>query len=288
MPLVIQETLLASWDAFRQVVSSLEGRWHFRGLLRHHQLESSLERTAKSWGIEASELPKVERRLLREFKRTFPTRDYLQEPARGEDIDWLALMQHHGAPTRLLDFTYSPFVAAFFALEMLLKSAVDKQRPAPEAAVWALSVEPVANDVVANMIPAGKLRDHFTLCSQGRTGASFRPVFLEADPRLLFVTPVNPFRLNERLTVQQGLFLCPGDVSKPFESNLEAVEGATDPKNIKKLVLPRSVLQEGFAALGKMNISAASLFPGVDGFARSLCHKMEFLRTVPLFDGADY
>ena len=36
-------------------------------------------------------------------------------------LEWLALMQHYGAPTRLLDFTRSPYVACFFALEELKK-----------------------------------------------------------------------------------------------------------------------------------------------------------------------
>ena len=38
-------------------------------------------------------------------------------------------MQHHGAPTRLIDFTWSPYVAAFFALE----------RATGDAAVWAVN-----------------------------------------------------------------------------------------------------------------------------------------------------
>src|SRR5215472_16784682 len=37
-------------------------------------------------------------------------------PDRTDDFEWLALMQDHGAPTRLLDFSWSPYVAAFFAL----------------------------------------------------------------------------------------------------------------------------------------------------------------------------
>ena len=52
-----------------------------------------------------------------------------QPPDPDDDFQWLALMQHHGAPTRLLDFTWSPYVAAFFALE----------RATSDAAVWALN-----------------------------------------------------------------------------------------------------------------------------------------------------
>ena len=50
-------------------------------------------------------------------------------PAVDDDFQWLALMQHYGAPTRLLDFTWSPYVAAFFALERTLGDGV----------VWAMN-----------------------------------------------------------------------------------------------------------------------------------------------------
>src|SRR5216684_3693164 len=51
-------------------------------------------------------------------------------PDDADSFHWLALMQHHGAPTRLLDFTWSPYVAAFFALE----------RATSDAAIWAINL----------------------------------------------------------------------------------------------------------------------------------------------------
>jgi hypothetical protein len=74
--------------------------------------------------------------------------------------------------------------------------------------------------------------------------------------------------MNERLTIQQGLFLCPAIVRQSFEQNLEAtrLQGTT----IEKLTFPASLREDILAELNKMNINRATLFPGLDGFAQSL------------------
>jgi hypothetical protein len=96
-----------------------------------------------------------------------------------------------------------------------------------------------------------------------------------------FAAPVNPFILNDRLTFQKGLFLCPGDPTKSFMENLQALKGGDD--NCKKLMLfqtdqrtPVSLSafkEQRRTALDRlyhMNISHDTLFPGLEGFARSL------------------
>ena len=90
-------------------------------------LDSSLSRYLQIFKMDRRAWPEPEGRILRVFKRK--AHQFLEKPPDpDDDFQWLALMQHHGAPTRLLDFTWSPYVAAFFALE----------RATGDAAVWGL------------------------------------------------------------------------------------------------------------------------------------------------------
>jgi hypothetical protein len=89
-----------------------------------------------------------------------------------------------------------------------------------------------------------------------------------------FVKAENPFHLNERLTAQQGLFLCPADLESSFVDNLTAMSGWQD--NVVKicLELDSQSAKEFARNLKSMNLSFAALFPGLEGFARSIGQQM--------------
>jgi FRG domain len=125
MAIDITTEIISSWSAFIQLCTNeFAGRWHFRGML-----DNWVERAARNWEIPIDELPEIEKAMLREFKRAYPPDENALAPDDNDTVAWLALMQHHGAPTRLLDWTYSPFIAAFFALDNLL-SCADRQHKA--------------------------------------------------------------------------------------------------------------------------------------------------------------
>jgi len=96
------------------------------------------------------------------------------------------------------------------------------------------------------------------------------------------VLMIEPTRQKQRLPVQQGLFLMPLNLHASFIENLRACSSHCDEpdsnwlkntkKHVKKIVFTDEVRSVGLRELRKMNITAESLFPGMDGFAKSLSH----------------
>lgn len=248
--------------------------WLFRGMPGDFPLQTSLERVLIDAGLGLALGPQIERKLLKEFKRR--AHFYLHPlPSPGDVLGWLALMQHYGAPTRLLDWTYSFFVAAFFALRDAVSNPPDRRR---YAVVWALFRDAYGLEKQA---PAAKEAYEVAANSSWQVDmgrADGDGTYDGINAYLLHVmenpTPsiwaINAFQLNERLSVQQGLFLSPGDLSMSFEDNLMA--GRPSPENLVCFEIstePKS-RQEILGSLHRMNINNASLFPGLDGFAGSL------------------
>ena len=134
---------LSAWSEFVALTESQPG-WAFRGeLSAQWPLVSSLTRRLETYCEDRSLWPLREERALRIFRRK--AHIYLEDrSALADDLRSLALMQHHGAPTRLLDFTKSPYVAAFFALQNLVGT---------DPAVCAAGYEELHRKVMARLHP---------------------------------------------------------------------------------------------------------------------------------------
>jgi len=252
-------------------------RWCFRGLsCTEYELETSLERAAEEFQVPYSERREIEKKLIREFKRRL--HHYTSTiPIQEDTLEWLALMQHFGAPTRLLDWTYSFFVAAYFAMEKA-KSGVD-------CAIWAIDTsEIIYEDKLLEKLEYKKseLIAEFNSSYQHQIIDDRRSFLqnklvdhlLEAPKKL--VHAVNPYRLNERLTIQQGLFLFPGDLGCSFMDNYNETI-SSKPDLIKFEINASLEIRKSFLKnLHRMNISRATLFPGLVGYANSMRSKFAF------------
>jgi hypothetical protein len=197
----------------------------------------------------------------REFRRR--AHQYVRDvPAVIDNLEWLALMQHHGAPTRLLDWSRSPHVAAFFAAE--------RAKSIKPFVIWAVDTESVNAEAVEMLGLRGPDNDLSSV-------ENFRKIYQGQQPDDLFlVAAVQPYRMNERLTIQQGLFLCANQPLFLFRRCLLGllIHASKSHKPsaqwLHKFVIASNSRLELLRALQEINISAATLFPGLDGFSRSL------------------
>lgn len=245
---------IASWNEFVALTSECDG-WAFRGLRdADWPLLSSLSRYLQNYVHDKTSWRSREERAFRIFRRK--AHNYLPDASvLDDDIRCLALMQHHGAPTRMLDFTKSPFVAAFFALERAVKNSAVFALDTPR--LWMAT--PINNatlhrDMIDPRIPG-----------------NFERYFATNANDIMWVG--EPDQMDRRLVAQSGTFVVPGVLDKPIDEIIQQYE--TGPAMIRKFILPASIRKEAMLALYRMNITHATLFPDLDGLSRSISYELE-------------
>lgn len=276
-------TKFSSWSELKSHFS-YRPLWAFRGQASAEwPLETNLYREAQRNGsLEYKHLRSREEWILYQFRR-FAHHYRSDLPPEKDVLDWLALIQHYGGPTRLLDFSYSLYVAAFFAIE----TAVE------DAAIWAISLSTLEMATYERL-------DYWPTGGIDEMRRANNEKFHEIQQKSAIastVIHVEPDRMHERLYLQQGLFLAPTDPNQPFLNNFanafEASCSSVANKRIQKwtsalnnrthaeygdpgyiamvkIIIPREIHYDILEDLKSMNISAATLFPGLEGFSRSL------------------
>ena len=259
--IVVKE--IKNWQEFYEVVAGPEYQnWAFRGQSdAEWPLYSSLSRYFKEYGIHRKAWANQEERIGRIFRRKAHL--FLEHvPDPRDAFQWLALMQHHGAPTRLIDFTWSPFVAAFFALERATK----------DAAVWAIFVPAIWR--AAHKFSFAQKQTPLTPEELSlRNPGAYEEFYLRNE--VAFVSSGEPLVMNKRLIAQSGTFIVPGMLDQPVEEILAAYPEPQ--KTVAKFVLNTRILRsDAMLALYNMNLTNATLFPDLDGLARSMAYELEF------------
>ena len=255
--------------------------WVFRGQLAAKELQTTLESECKKSGFPLTEAKYIEYVMLREFRRLYDGED--RSEVLSDTLDCLSLLRHHNAPTRLLDFTYSKYVALYFGLKAAYDSIDPEKEKRPGSfALWCIETEDM-NDRVRKchstdplFLPAFNARAHI----RRRSDKSFRRLYMENKYDLVIAE--SPTRINKRLPLQQGVPLCPGNVTKPFIENLRYLYGSEQTTRVRKLVctLTISDLQKAFEDTRRMNITEESLFPRLDGQARNMNYNMWFYKKL--------
>lgn len=253
----MRDARVESWNELNDRL--FEGSWQgelgrfratyaFRGVASvGHDLRTGLTRL----GARAREL---EGHMLRNFRKYAR-----RESVAGDSVwNWLALAQHHGLPTRLLDWSYSPYVALHFATEQV--EAHDD-----DAAVWVVDFART-NDFLPDALKdvlAEEGAQVFTAEMLERAASSLAELDALAPER--FVAFFEPPSLDDRIVNQFALFSLLSDPAVGLERWLECHESV-----YRRIVIPAALKWEIRDKLDQANITERVLYPGLDGLCRWL------------------
>lgn len=199
----------------------------------------------------------LEEHILRNYIRY--SRPYLgSEPV--NDWEHLISAQHHGVPTRLLDWTYSPLVAAFFATRPPHDDEEERDR-----AVWRLDWQSVHR---AFGIPQLSLliKDLDALLEKGRHFSPWELFTRSRDDRP-FAALVEPPSLDARIVSQAAVFTLCTDKWESFDAFLEKHGLAA---SLTRFVISKKHVPRIRDQLDLVGVDERRLFPDLDGVAAAI------------------
>jgi hypothetical protein len=256
----VDDIRVSSWNELNERL--YEGSWRedlgrFRSRIAFRGRSDASEELRTRLMKLGSDFPSLESHILRNFRK------YAQgNAALGDSIwNWLALAQHHGLPTRLLDWTYSPYVAAHFATNELSLYETD-------GVIWCV------NFLETNRLLPPKLKaileaedsDTFTAEMLSRAAQTLREFDRLAESPgendRSFVAFFEPPSLDERIVNQFALF----SLMPYATSRLDQWLGER-PEVFYRIIIPAALKWEVRDKLDQANITERVLFPGLDGLS---------------------
>lgn len=254
---VVPEVRVSTWKELNELV--YEGSWNVT-LQRHRSTLAFRGMCDASDDLRTSLLRlggptrRIEGHLLRNFRK------YAQREFSGADSvwNWLALAQHHGLPTRLLDWTYSPYVAMHFATDNLDTFTRD-------GVIWCVDYDRT-NRLLPEILKA-QLHDEgsfvFTADMLQRAASALHEFDELADGEFLIF--FEPPSVDNRIVNQFALFSLLSSPEARLDRWLESVSDVA-----RRIVIPARLKWEIRDKLDQGNINERVLFPGLEGLSRWL------------------
>lgn len=237
----LQEALFES--SWQPALGRFRSNFVFRGTPRaSHALETSLQ----TGGFTAQE-----RHLLTSFRKYA-----LKSAVHGDTVwNWLSLAKHHGLPTRLLDWTYSPYVALHFVTH-------DVRHFDADGAIWCVDYRKM-NGILPRALRKVLDREDVNIFTTDLIhGVAATLEAFDSLSRDDFVVFFEPPSLDERIVNQFALFSLPSSATMSLQSLLERRSGT-----YRRLVIPAELKWEIRDKLDQANITERVLFPGLDGLS---------------------
>ncbi|MFN7169074.1 MAG: FRG domain-containing protein [Pannonibacter sp.] len=193
-------------------------------------------------GFLRNETQVSETTLLNRFKQSAAM---LAESRPQSSFDWTFLMQHYGVPTRLLDWSESPLVALYFAVDDYVKY------PDKDAALWCL--QPTALNKNAHIIDKSEGRYIPSFDDEELAKYSTDSIRMHSRVALLPVATIAT-RNNTRIQAQLGTFTI-------HHIERIAIEDVGDKSHIMKYIIPKDSKEAVYSDLKLLGFNRFSLFP---------------------------
>ncbi len=244
---LVEKLFDKSWDPR---IKRFRSHYVFRGLSdESYQLKTTLMRLGGNYA-------EIEKHLLRNFRK-YAHRDAVQQDSIW---NWLALAEHHSLPTRLLDWTYSPLIAAHFATCNIEKFNVN-------GVLWCV------NFIETHKLLPSKLKS--LLKKESSTLRSAHQLTVEMLSEEFktfekfdtlsssdFIAFFEPPALDDRIVNQYALFSVMSNPRALLDKWLKK-----HPSLFRKIIIPTFLKWEIRDKLDKANITERVLFPGLDGLS---------------------
>lgn len=236
-------------DTWNPGIKRFRSTFAYRGVsAAHFSLTNSLTRLGKPY-------PGMEGNLLKQFKKY--AHKHIVE--RDTEWHWLSIAQHHGLPTRLLDWTYSPFVALHFATEDL--SQYDE-----DGAVWKINYSDVHK--LLQRQHTESLDSHgsriFSVDALAETIPSLEELNRRSAEDYEIAVFFEPPAIDDRIVNQFAYFSAPSDPYLSMDSwlSMAHVQGRV---GATKIIIPKQLKFEIRDKLDQSNINERVLMTGLDG-----------------------
>ena len=236
----MNEIKINSVSSFIELTTSFDklhvSQWFYRGVDRKdRKLVPGLFRSDISQGF--ASWSNLESYILKIFQLEAKPYHNLQSQ---EYVELLCLAQHHGLPTRLLDWTTNPLVALFFATE--------KFNLNEDCAVWCYGVHSTTNCLPESSMVERRIstRDH-----------------------ILF-----PQHISQRITNQSGCFTV--HEHPKGREDFVAFEDSNDSFGVfEKIIIPSKFRKEIFVQLYEIGYHYGLIYPGLDGISKRLAFELK-------------
>ncbi|MGD9580715.1 MAG: FRG domain-containing protein [Vampirovibrionia bacterium] len=246
--------------------------WKFRGQADYDwPLSTTFERaystSKKARGIEEGKIEAFKSLAHLYIKEKTPSYD--------DDVQWLHILQHYGGATRLLDFTYSKYIALYFAIKELLNF---------DASITCINTTQIIkhNNKYIDFIAKNQTY-------QGENKKVISPMInddiinkcIKEGCKENYLIHYDAKLKNKRLYAQQGTFLFPTNINKSFqehffsfleckeedfkEQTIEELNKNLNDIKVVKIKVPKEIHKKALQELFKMNITANILFPDIQG-----------------------